>query len=85
MSYLSHRRRAWRAVSGGASIALDSSNAGTSGSGNLSYSHTTTGSNVILWVHVLSNGTISSVTYGGNAMTLSGSQAGTNAYTLRSY
>jgi hypothetical protein len=76
------------ATGGGfATIAFDASSAGAGGgAGPHTYAHTTTGSNVVLVVWVLSNGTITSVTYGGNAMTaFATSSTGANAYTVRGY
>lgn len=62
-------------------IAFDASTQGTAGtSSTQTYSHTTSGSNRILYVHVYStnmtDGTVSSVTYAGAAMTKVGFVSG---------
>lgn len=51
------------------------------GSGGNSVSHTGTGSNLVAVLLVWSDGTVSSVTYGGTTMTLATSHAVTHAFT----
>lgn len=58
-------------------IAFDASTQGTAGSSSpQTYSHTTTGSNRILFVSIFTQGSVTGVTYGGVSMT----QLGTTSY-----